>query len=331
VKLLGVIAVLLLLVVGSAGQSCSIWNTGAPGTNDLVDYSDSAYHITGVHYMDTFRSGSCVYNNTYGNQVGSPCETTLSVYDEPTAGDDGYVKGADHIHSTNARAGSTNGFGSVNGSAEGAAGVALCPFYSCNISVSLGGVVTVSPAGSTPIWSRTDYYNTACQGHVMGCPIIIDTMHEGFQLTDAEEGVVTDMVIPGRRMRFGWTRRGSHNAFLWLDGHLFGNSTAQPPSEDPNGFAALAVYDSNHDGVIDDKDPVFLQLRGWIDTNHNGRVDPGELHPLKELGVFSISLKHELDKHRDEFGNLFHYRGSLKSAASDVDRTIYDVYFTTAE
>lgn len=59
-------------------------------------------------------------------------------------------------------------------------------------------------------------------------------------------------------------------------------------------------------------------------------MDPGELYTLPELGMHAINLAHEVDKRYDENGNLFHYRGSLKSAASDVDRTIYDVYFTTA-
>ena len=53
--------------------------------------------------------------------------------------------------------------------------------------------------------------------------------------------MVTDMVIAGRKMRFAWTKLGSRNAFLWYNGHLFGNSTPQPPSNDPNGFAALAL------------------------------------------------------------------------------------------
>jgi hypothetical protein len=103
-----------------------------------------------------------------------------------------------------------------------------------------------------------------------------------------------------------WTAAGADNAFLALpspDGlvasgkKLFGNFTPQPASTTRNGFAALAVYDDpanggNGDGVIDEKDAVFASLRLWIDANHDGVAQPGELHTLPSLGVYVISLKY---------------------------------------
>jgi len=136
------------------------------------------------------------------------------------------------------------------------------------------------------------------------------------------------MVIPGHRMQFGWTRRGSHNAFLWLDNHLFGNYTEQPPSDDPNGFAALAVYDSNHDGVIDSHDPVFSKLRLWIDKNHDGVTQPDELSTLPELGVYSISLHYKTQRYFDANGNLFRYRSTLQGGPGE-DHTVYDVFLAS--
>jgi hypothetical protein len=41
-------------------------------------------------------------------------------------------------------------------------------------------------------------------------------------------------------------------------------------AENNSGFAALAQYDTNGDGVIDASDPIFAKLRIWQDSNGNG-------------------------------------------------------------
>lgn len=57
-----------------------------------------------------------------------------------------------------------------------------------------------------------------------------------------------------------------------------------------SGFEALADFDEDGDGVIDHNDTVWNDLRVWIDANHNGISDSGELKTLNELGVVNISL-----------------------------------------
>jgi trimeric autotransporter adhesin len=102
-----------------------------------------------------------------------------------------------------------------------------------------------------------------------------------------------------------------HNGWLALphDGvvraltDLFGNFTPQPPSEHPNGYAALALYDQNHHGLIDARDPIYMSLRIWIDANHDGTSQPEELHTLAELHVDSISLHYRESRMTDEYGN----------------------------
>jgi hypothetical protein len=93
-----------------------------------------------------------------------------------------------------------------------------------------------------------------------------------------------DIEGSGEPVQMGWTARGAENAFLALPGpdglvhngkQLFGNHTPQPQSDHPNGFDALRVYDTNNDGVIDARDPVFKSLRLWIDENHDGISQPG--------------------------------------------------------
>jgi len=139
------------------------------------------------------------------------------------------------------------------------------------------------------------------------CPIIIDVLGTGYQLTDFDDGVTFDM--SGTPQKMSWTARNSMNAFLVLPGadglvhngsELFGNYTPQPPTASPNGFNALSVYDKperggNGDGIIDAHDAIFSRLRLWVDANHDGISQPEELFTLPALGVNSISLHYVQD------------------------------------
>lgn len=51
-----------------------------------------------------------------------------------------------------------------------------------------------------------------------------------------------------------------------------------------NGFAELALHDSDGNGWIDEADPVYLQLRVWTP----GADGPGRLQTLAELGVGAV-------------------------------------------
>ena len=156
-------------------------------------------------------------------------------------------------------------------------------------------------------------------------PIVIDVDHSGFSLTNAAGGVSFDIFGDGVPLQVAWIDSESTNAFLALDRNgngtidngqeLFGNLTAQPPSQSPNGFLALAEFDKaknggNGDGRIDQRDAVFLALRLWRDANHNGRSEPNELRSLAGL-LRGIDLSYKESKQTDEYGNQFRYRAKV--------------------
>jgi hypothetical protein len=212
----------------------------------------------------------------------------------------------------------------------------LCPSKTC-------GACTGCLSGTATKDANGERRYATCSAGSCTSPIVVDVTGQGFSLTSASDGVKFDIRGVGTPQQVSWTEPRSGNGFLALPGadgqvhsgkQLFGNFTAQPPSEAPNGFAALAVYDlvengGNLDGVVDPRDAIYGSLRIWTDANQDGISQPEELRTLPSLGIASINLKYVENRKTDQYGNVFRYKGSIN--ASGPDRKIYDVFLVLCE
>jgi hypothetical protein len=189
-------------------------------------------------------------------------------------------------------------------------------------------------------WDDNDWGCGTC----VQTPIVIDTLGNGFNLTNAAEGVWFDIANIGRPLRISWIQEDE--AWLALDRNgngiidsgreLFGSVTPQPYFENRNGFRALAEFDKlenggNGDESIDWRDSIFLWLRLWQDTNHNGISETPELHTLSELGVAVLDLNYKESKRTDEHGNKFRWRAKVRDVhGAQLGRWAWDVILVRA-
>jgi hypothetical protein len=175
-------------------------------------------------------------------------------------------------------------------------------------------------------------------------PIVVDVAGDGFNLTNATNGVNFDDGT-GTLLRTAWTAVNSGDAWLVLDRNgngtiddateLFGNAAPQPPvsgTELKNGFRSLREFDKpqnggNGDEAIDARDSIFGSLRLWQDWNHNGISEFSELHSLPQSGLAAIDLDYKLFKRRDGNNNTFRYRSKVTDIhGNQMGRWVYDVF-----
>lgn len=195
-----------------------------------------------------------------------------------------------------------------------------------------------------------DYGGEVCVdglcGNDMGDPIAIDLDGDGFGLTDLKHGVAFNFFGKGAQ-QISWTAAGSDVGWLAVDLNgdgridtgfeMFSNIAKQPGTPNgSNGFKALAQYDlpangGNGDGIIDKRDKIFSRLFLWVDKNHNGISEPGELLTMQEAGIESISLDYQLMQWTDAYGNKFQNRASIVRSNGGGGQWAYDVVLLTAK
>jgi hypothetical protein len=130
-------------------------------------------------------------------------------------------------------------------------------------------------------------------------PMVLDLDGHGVQTLAAQQGVQFDLNGTGHTQQVGWV--AGNDGLLVMDrngdgvinngNELFGSGTVLANGKHAvNGYQAMAAEDSNHDGQLTAADATFGKLQVWVDANHDGKTDLGELKGLADVGIVSLDL-----------------------------------------
>jgi Ca2+-binding RTX toxin-like protein len=158
-------------------------------------------------------------------------------------------------------------------------------------------------------------------------PIALDLNGDGVKTLSIDQGVQFDLLNTGNKVVTGWL--SGQDGFLAVDAN--GNGQIDDRSElfgggVGEGFAALATFDSNGDGVVNASDSLFGSLSIWQDANEDGLTDNGELKSLSAYGISGLNTAYSNSFSTDAQGNIL---GETSSAITAKGQSIdmIDVYF----
>ena len=173
----------------------------------------------------------------------------------------------------------------------------------------------------------TATFTLITESFLISSPIAFDLGGDGIQTISVNQGVQFDLLNTGYTVTTGWL--SGDDAFLATDDN--GNGIIDDRSElfgggVGEGFAELATFDSNNDGVVNAEDDRFGELLIWQDFNEDGITDEGELITLESSAIASISTGYTDVFSLDSQGNVHGEVGSASLAdGSSID--VVDVYF----
>ncbi|GAB6852805.1 hypothetical protein JCM10599A_66090 [Paraburkholderia kururiensis] len=160
-------------------------------------------------------------------------------------------------------------------------------------SSTLSGLNALAAIGSTSAAQMSNVYID---------PLLLD-LGQGIVTTpEQSSGVLFDVDNSGTLHRTGWVGTGTgmlvipdasgqvtnmSQIFSPYFGGKAGTNGGPGTAPFASGIAALTSFDNNHDGVIDTTDPIFSQLRVWVNSTGPGT---GQMLTLAQLGITGISL-----------------------------------------
>ena len=147
----------------------------------------------------------------------------------------------------------------------------------------------------------------------LATPIMLDLSGAGINTLAAAEGVHFDVTGTGNaNTKWGWAGEGTgllvrdrnHDGVINDGTELYGVGTKTANgSRAGDGYVAMALEDSNHDGKLNAQDRDWKEMQVWVDANRDGKTDAGELKAMDELGIVELDLAAQKGSDVDN-GNL---------------------------
>ena len=169
-------------------------------------------------------------------------------------------------------------------------------------------------------------------------PVALDLNGNGITSTPLDNSqAYFDYINDGRRNKTAWIEKGdgilavdiNKDGIINNSFELFGsNSKLKNGTYAKDGVQALKEFDSDNNGVIDERDERFGELLLWQD-NGDGKCGKDEVKSLKELGISSISLKTTEDT-QSENGNKITASGEFRRSDGSSG-IVRDVWFETSK
>lgn len=177
--------------------------------------------------------------------------------------------------------------------------------------------------------TKTNYSSSALFNKTPVDPLILDLNGDGVKLTNYIDGpVLFDIDNDGGSLeQTGWVSNADGIVVHDLNNDGKINNISEALSEYyngvagsngvngtkpfANGFAALKSLDSNGDNQFTSADAAWNNLRVWVDANHDGKTDAGELKTFASLGITSINLATTTQSGEVRDGNAVLARGTF--------------------
>lgn len=130
-------------------------------------------------------------------------------------------------------------------------------------------------------------------------PLILDLDGDGVETSGVDSKVLFDHAADGTKNATGWVGKDdgllvrdiNNNGSIDTGRELFGDNTVLSNGQKAkNAYEALADLDSNKDGVLNNQDAKYSELKIWQDANQDGISQADELKTLDQAGIASIKV-----------------------------------------
>lgn len=166
-------------------------------------------------------------------------------------------------------------------------------------------------------------------------PLVVDLDGDGVETIGTNNNIYFDHDNNGFAENTGWVGKDdgllvrdlNNNGQIDNGTELFGNNSVLSSGEKAaNGFDALKDLDSNNDGVFNNQDTAWNEVKVWKDSNGNGVVDEGELLTLEQANISGINLDYQKGNTQDENNNSHAQTGTFIKTDGSTG-TVTDVWF----